>query len=67
MSQSNYGIAEIIANVGYIIRTKAIVPNARMIRFPVVIRGKRYIDFGTRITMGARCRIEVHGSIKINA
>lgn len=64
MSQSNYGIAEIIANVGYIIRTKAIVPNARMIRFPVVIRGKRYIDFGTRITMGARCRIEVHGKHK---
>lgn len=64
MSQSNYGIAEIIANVGYVIKTKAIVPNARMIRFPVVIRGKKYIDFGSNITMGARCRIEVHGDHK---
>lgn len=64
MSQSNYGISEIIANVWYVFRTKLIVPNARMIRFPVVIRGKKYIDFGKNITMGARCRIEVHGDHK---
>ena len=45
MSQSNYGIVEIIANIGYILRTKVYVPSARMIRFPVVIRGKKYINW----------------------
>lgn len=64
MSQSNYGMAEAITNIEYILRTKAIVSSARMIRFPVVIRGKKYIDFGSNITMGARCRIEVHGDHK---
>ena len=32
-----------------------------MIRFPIVIRGKQYIDFGTNLTTGRRCRIEVNG------
>ena len=49
MSQSNYGIVEIIANIGYILRTKVYVPSARMIRFPVVIRGKKYINFGSNL------------------
>lgn len=61
MSQSNYGMAEMIINVGYVLRTKIIVPKARLIRFPVIFRGKKYIDFGNKITMGARCRLEVHG------
>lgn len=62
MSQSNYGLSEIIKNVVYVIRTRIIVPHARMIRFPIIIRGKKYIDFGTNLTTGARCRIEVHGN-----
>lgn len=61
MSQSNYGFYEIIKNVVYVIRTKLIVPSARLIRFPVVIRGKKYIDFGSNITLGARCRVDVCG------
>ena len=64
MSQSNYGLVEIIANIGYILRTKVYVPSARMIRFPVVIRGKKYINFGSNLTLGSRCRIEVHGNHK---
>lgn len=62
MSQSNYGIAEIIVNIIYVLRTKLIVSSARMIRFPVVVRGKKYIDFGCNLTLGARCRLEVHGN-----
>lgn len=61
MSQSNYGLIEIIKNITYVLKTKLIVHNGRIIRFPIVIRGKKYIDFGSKITMGARCRIEVHG------
>lgn len=62
MSQSNYGLFEMVKNVIYILKTKTIVPTARMIRFPIVIRGKRYIDFGENLTTGARCRFEVHGN-----
>ena len=35
-----------------------------MIRFPIVIRGKQYIDFGTNLTTGRHCRIEVNGKHK---
>ena len=61
MRTSNYGIPEIIQNIWYVIRSKIMIKNARMIRFPIVIRGKKYIDFGTGLTTGRRCRIEVNG------
>lgn len=64
MSKSNYGLIEIFSNVVYVLRAKAIIPSSRLIRFPVIIRGKKYIYFGSNITMGGRCRIEVHGNHK---
>lgn len=64
MSQSNYGLIEILKNVIYVVQTKVMVPGARMIRFPIVIRGKQYMDFGSNLTTGARCRFEVHGDHK---
>ncbi len=32
-----------------------------MIRFPIVVRGRKYIDFGSNLTTGRNCRIEVNG------
>lgn len=32
----------------------------RLIRFPIVIRGKKYIDFGHNLTTGYMCRFEVY-------
>lgn len=64
MSISNYGVTEMIKNVFYFLRTKMTIPRARMVRTPIVIRGKKYIDFGKNLTTGARCRIEVHGDHK---
>lgn len=61
MKSSNYGIIEIFQNIIYIVRSKIIYPQIRMIRFPIVLRGKRYIDFGKALTTGRYCRIEVHG------
>ncbi|PWJ37009.1 DapH/DapD/GlmU-related protein [Fibrobacter succinogenes] len=57
----NYGLVEIIWNVLFLIRTKLLVSSARLIRFPITIRGKKWIDFGKRLTTGRRCRIEVNG------
>lgn len=61
MRKSNYGIYESIQNVIYVTKTKLFFPKSRMIRFPIVIRGKKYIDFGSNLTTGKYCRIEVNG------
>lgn len=58
---SNYGLKEKISNAVFLLRTKILVPKARLIRFPIVIRGKKWIDFGSNLTTGRRCRIEVNG------
>jgi len=41
-----------------LIRTKLISSKARLIRFPIDIRGKKFIDFGFNITTGIGCRLE---------
>lgn len=41
-------------------RTIFTVPFARLIRFPVDIRGKRFIDFGKNLTTGYHCRLETY-------
>lgn len=61
MRKSNYGLLEIFQNFIYIIKSKMFFPKARMIRFPIYIRGKKYIDFGEALTTGRHCRIEVNG------
>ncbi len=59
---SNYSFGEKVMNVIFFIRSKIMIPSARLIRFPIVIRGKKWIDFGEKITTGRNCRIEVIGN-----
>lgn len=61
MRKSNYGIKEFLQNICYVFMTKMEFPTARLIRYPVTIRGKRYIDFGEDLTLGRRAQIEVNG------
>lgn len=61
MRKSNYGLCEIFKNIFFVFKSKVFFPKSRMIRFPIVVRGKRYIDFGTNLTTGYGCRIEVNG------
>lgn len=42
----------------YLIRTRLEYPTARLIRFPIDVRGKRFIDFGKNLTTGVGCRLE---------
>ena len=42
----------------YLIRTKLIDKKVRLFRFPIVIRGRRYIDFGEGLTTGVGCRFD---------
>lgn len=61
MRTSNYGLIEQIKNVYYVIKSRILFRNVRMVRFPVFVRGKKYIDFGSNLTTGRYCRIEVNG------
>ena len=42
------------------LRTLLCIPAARLIRFPIDIRGKPAIDFGKRLTTGYHCRLETY-------
>lgn len=61
MRKSNYSFFEKILNGYFLIKTKIMIPKARLIRFPIVIRGKKYIDFGINLTTGRRCRFDING------
>lgn len=41
-----------------LLRSKLHFPAARLVRFPIYIRGRKYIDFGHALTTGVGCRIE---------
>lgn len=64
---SNYGFIETISNIIYYIGSKLLIPNSRLIRFPITIRGRKWIDFGHNLTTGRRCRIEVNGTFDFKA
>ena len=53
-----YGFGGIIKLALHLLRTKLTIPSARLIRFPIEIRGKSYINFGTNLTTGIGCRLE---------
>lgn len=54
-----YGISGTLYMILCKIKTKLLFPNARIVRFPIDVRGKKYIDFGNNLTTGKYCRIEV--------
>ncbi len=62
--KSNYSIEEIVKNVINILRNKFQFPTARLIRYPIIVRGKAYINWGRNLTTGYNCRFEVNGSHK---
>lgn len=53
-----YGFWGTLKMIFYTAKTKIFFPKARLIRFPIDIRGRKYIDFGTQLTTGFGCRIE---------
>lgn len=61
MRTSNYGKREFMRNVCYLLKTKIEFPTARLVRYPITVRGKKYIDFGENLTLGRRAQIEVNG------
>lgn len=55
---NRYSFVKKIQLAWWLLRTKMICANARIFRFPIDLRGKKYIDFGRGMTTGIGCRLE---------
>ncbi|PKP41232.1 MAG: acetyltransferase [Bacteroidetes bacterium HGW-Bacteroidetes-12] len=53
-----YGLFGIFQLIYFRIRTKILFKNARLIRFPIRIRGKKFISVGKGFTTGFNCRLD---------
>ena len=62
MRKSNYSINEKIYNAKCLLSTKLKYNKARLIRTPIFVRGKKYINFGSNLTTGRYSQIEVNGT-----
>ena len=58
---NKYSLSETLRNVYSYAYTKMFFKNARFIRKPVFIRGKKSIVGGNRLTMGRYCRLDLDG------
>lgn len=56
--KNDYSLFEKCQLAFWLCRTKMIEKRARLFRFPMVIRGRRYIDFGESLTTGVGCRFD---------
>jgi len=57
--KNKYSISEILGNMVSLIYTKLFYKDARLIRRPIHIRGKRYLQYGKGLTTGYNCRLEM--------
>ena len=55
-----YGLWGICRIVISLVRTRLFYPKVRLIRFPIEIRGRKFIDFGEALTTGRGCRFEAY-------
>lgn len=56
--KNDYSMFERCQLAFWFLRTKLIEKRARLFRFPIVIRGRKYIDFGENLTTGIGCRFD---------
>lgn len=59
-----YGFWGILQLLYFRFRTKFVFGNARIIRFPIRIRGKKYISVGKGFTTGYNCRLDAYSKDK---
>ncbi len=57
--KNSYSLGEIVSNIISLIYTKLFFPGARLIRRPVYIRGKKFLQYGKGLTTGYNCRLEM--------
>ena len=60
---TTYGFIGTIQLIYFKLRTVLFHNQSRLIRFPITIRGKKFIDFGSSLTTGVGCRFEAYNSV----
>lgn len=58
--QRHYTLGDKIQLAYFLLRTKLIDRSIRLIRFPFILRGRQFIDFGKGLTTGFWCRFEAY-------
>lgn len=57
---SQYGFFGVVKMAIHLFRTKILFPQAKIIRFPIDIRGKKFINISEGFTSGPGCRLEAY-------
>lgn len=57
--QRHYTLKDKVELAWFLLRTKIIDKNIRLIRFPFILRGRQFVSFGKQLTTGYWCRFEV--------
>lgn len=57
--QRHYTFMDKVQLAWFLLRSKLIDSNIRLIRFPFILRGRQFVDFGKQLTTGYWCRFEV--------
>lgn len=57
--KNGYGLGEIFKNAISLIYTKMFYKGARLIRRPIYVRGKKFLQYGEGLTTGYSCRLEM--------
>lgn len=60
--KNRYTFSEKVKNAYSLLLTRIFYPEARLIRRPVYIRGKKSIIGGKNLTLGYRCRFDLNGT-----
>ena len=58
--QRHYTFGDKIQLAYFLLRTKLIDSRIRLIRFPFILRGRQFMDFGKGLTTGFWCRFEAY-------
>ena len=56
--KNTYSLSTKLKLAYWLVKTKLICKNARLIRFPFDIRGQKFINLGHQLTTGVNCRLE---------
>lgn len=56
--KNDYSLKDIFQLALWFLRSKLIDKDVRLFRFPIIIRGRKYIDFGKSLTTGVGCRFD---------
>lgn len=64
MRRNRYSFSEIVSTIYSLVLTKLTVRNARLIRRPVYLRGRKSLVGGKGLTTGRFCRFDLNGTKK---